>query len=107
MSAIIEQGNVETKIQNGIATVEFSHPMSNSLPGKILKKLADEIYLAGENKDVKVLNGKWGPYISVGNKNAKVPKDKDPKELTLEECLQIAKDYQPKGRRKFFKKQTQ
>lgn len=31
---IIEQGSVEFLIENGIATIEFFHPMSNSLPGK-------------------------------------------------------------------------
>lgn len=55
MSSVIEQGSVKTQIENGIATVEFFHPMSNSLPGKILNKLADEIRLAGENSEVKVI----------------------------------------------------
>lgn len=55
MSSVIEQGSVKTEIKNGIATVEFFHPMSNSLPGKILNKLADEIKVAGENSEVKVI----------------------------------------------------
>ncbi|WP_114779390.1 type I DNA topoisomerase [Botryobacter ruber] len=43
-----------------------------------------------ENPDVQVLNGRFGPYISAGKKNVKIPKDKDPKDLTLEECLALA-----------------
>ncbi len=43
-----------------------------------------------ENADVKVLNGRWGPYIAAGKKNVKIPKGQDPKSLTLEECLQLA-----------------
>jgi DNA topoisomerase-1 len=35
---------------------------------------------------VQVLNGRYGPYISDGEKNARIPKDRDPKTLTLEEC---------------------
>ena len=35
---------------------------------------------------VQVLNGRYGPYITDGEKNARVPKDRDPKTLTLEEC---------------------
>jgi DNA topoisomerase-1 len=35
---------------------------------------------------VQVLNGRYGPYISDGKKNGKIPKDRDPKSLTLEEC---------------------
>lgn len=48
------------------------------------------IKLFDGNADVKVLNGRWGPYIAAGKKNVKIPKDKDPKSLTLEECLQLA-----------------
>ena len=43
-----------------------------------------------EDKEVQVLNGRYGPYIKIGKKNFKIPKDKKPEELTLEECRQIA-----------------
>jgi DNA topoisomerase I len=43
-----------------------------------------------ENPDIQVLNGRFGPYIKAGTKNVKIPKDKDPKELTLEECVELA-----------------
>jgi DNA topoisomerase I len=43
-----------------------------------------------ENPDVKVLNGRWGPYIAAGKKNVKIPKDREPASLTLEECLALA-----------------
>lgn len=52
---IIEQGTVEFLIDNGIATIEFFHPMSNSLPGKILNKLANTITEVGNKDDVKVI----------------------------------------------------
>ena len=55
MSAIT-QGDVELSIDNsGIATIEFFHPMSNSLPGKVLAKLSKTITEAGENDSVKVI----------------------------------------------------
>jgi DNA topoisomerase-1 len=38
---------------------------------------------------VQVLNGRYGPYITDGEKNARVPKDRDPKTLTLEECQSL------------------
>lgn len=43
-----------------------------------------------ENPEVQVLNGRFGPYICVGKKNVKIPKGKEPAELTLEECLELA-----------------
>ncbi len=38
---------------------------------------------------VQVLNGRYGPYITDGSKNGKIPKDRDPKSLGLEECRAI------------------
>jgi methylglutaconyl-CoA hydratase len=39
----------------GITSIEFFHPQSNSLPGKILNELAQEIHHAGLNSDTKVI----------------------------------------------------
>ncbi len=57
------------------------------------KRVADAnrtIKLFDENPDIQVLNGRFGPYIKAGKKNVKIPKDKEPKDLTLEECLELA-----------------
>ncbi len=43
-----------------------------------------------ENPSVKVLRGPYGPYIAVGKRNIKIPKDTDPATLTLEDCLKLA-----------------
>jgi len=51
----MESGKVETSINNGIATIEFFHPQSNSLPGQLLNRLATEIENAGKNKETKVI----------------------------------------------------
>ncbi len=56
MSDAVNQGSVTFKIdEKGIGTIEFGHPLSNSLPGKILQKLADTITDLGQNDDVKVI----------------------------------------------------
>jgi DNA topoisomerase-1 len=48
---------------------------------------------------IKVLNGRFGPYITDGKKNVKIPKDKEPEKLTHEECKElIAKAPEKKGR---------
>jgi len=51
----VDQGNVTYAIEQGIATIEFSHPLSNSLPGKVLAKLADTITTLGQDDTVKIL----------------------------------------------------
>ena len=50
-----EQGTVDSKIANGIGTVTFSHPQSNSLPGALLRRLADEITAVGKNDEAKII----------------------------------------------------
>jgi methylglutaconyl-CoA hydratase len=52
---MIQEGNVVSVIENGIATITFSHPQSNSLPGAVLRTLAAEITKAGENPEAKVI----------------------------------------------------
>lgn len=49
------EGSVTLDIQNGIGTIEFYHPASNSLPGKILKTLANTLTEAGQNGEIKVI----------------------------------------------------
>ena len=61
-----------------------------------------------EAADVKVLNGRWGPYIEFGKQNVKIPKDKEPTELTFEECKALAdaeaKAPKKPGAKRFVKK---
>lgn len=49
------EGYVRPEFHNGITTIEFFHPQSNSLPGKLLEELAQEIHAAGNEEDVKVI----------------------------------------------------
>jgi len=42
-----------------------------------------------EDKDLSVLNGRWGPYISYKKENYKIPKGSDPKALTFSDCMKI------------------
>ena len=51
---------VKLDVENGIGTIEFFHPQSNSLPGEILEKLANTITEAGNNNEVLVVVLKSG-----------------------------------------------
>jgi DNA topoisomerase I len=68
------------------------------------KRKADKekvIKVFKENDSVQILNGRWGPYIAIGKKNYKIPKDKDPAALTLEDCMAIAEEAEdPKNKAK-------
>ena len=41
---------------------------------------------------MKVMNGRFGPYITYKKKNYRIDKSLDPKALTYEECLAIVED---------------
>ncbi len=67
------------------------------------KKIADanKIIRAWEEQGIQILNGHYGPYITDGNKNVKVPKGTEPKSLSLEDCqMMIAEAPEKKWGRK-------
>jgi len=64
------------------------------------KKLIKEF---DKNPEVKILNGRWGAYIAIGKENYKIPKDKKPEELTLEDCILISKQPKKPAKRGFRK----
>ena len=51
----VQDGYVKSETHNGITTIEFFHPRSNSLPSKILDVLAKEISSASNNAETKVI----------------------------------------------------
>ena len=52
--------------------------------------------------NIQVLNGRYGPYVTDKARNARIPKDRDPKSLTLEECRALLAAAPPKGGRGRF-----
>ncbi|MCR6494962.1 DNA topoisomerase I [Thermomonas sp. S9] len=55
---------------------------------------------------VQVLNGRFGPYISDGRLNGKIPKDREPASLSLEETLQLLEDTGKPARKGFTAKKA-
>jgi DNA topoisomerase-1 len=53
-----------------------------------------------QDKDLSVLNGRWGPYISYKKENYKIPKGADPKSLTFEDCMKIIAETPVKKKKK-------
>ncbi|MFP4080185.1 MAG: DNA topoisomerase I, partial [Ectothiorhodospira sp.] len=70
---------------------------------------AERFIKSFEDEGIQVLNGRYGPYITDGSKNARVPKDREPKGLTLEECRELlaaAPEKKGRGRRGAAAKKT-
>ncbi|HUC96666.1 MAG TPA: type I DNA topoisomerase [Candidatus Saccharimonadales bacterium] len=56
---------------------------------------------------IKVLKGRFGPYVTDGTKNAKIPKETKPESVTLEQAVELLKTAKPgKKRRPPLKKST-
>ena len=56
------------------------------------------IKIFDENPEVKLLNGRWGPYISFKKNNYKIPKGTDATTLTFEDCTKLI-DKEPKAKK--------
>ncbi|MBN8650359.1 MAG: type I DNA topoisomerase [Cytophagales bacterium] len=65
--------------------VELIQAKREADANRLIKSFASE-----GNTEIEILNGRFGPYIKAGKKNVKIPKGKEPKELTLEECITLA-----------------
>ena len=59
-----------------------------------------------DGSDVQVLNGRFGPYISDGRLNGKIPKDREPASLTLEEVTKLLEETGKPARRGFGAKKA-
>jgi DNA topoisomerase-1 len=67
------------------------------------KNDAEKMIQTWKDSPVQVLNGRYGPYITDGKKNAKIPKGSDPQKLTLKGC-EILLAETPEKKKRFVKK---
>ncbi|KRA46266.1 DNA topoisomerase I [Pseudoxanthomonas sp. Root630] len=59
-----------------------------------------------DGSDIQVLNGRFGPYISDGKLNGKIPKDREPASLTLEDVQKLLEETGKPARRGFGAKKA-
>jgi DNA topoisomerase-1 len=70
------------------------------------EKDANRLILDFADEGIQVLNGRYGPYVTDGEKNARIPKEvEEPKTLSLEDCKELLKNAKPgRGKKKTPKK---
>jgi DNA topoisomerase-1 len=66
--------------------------------------LANRVIKKFEGSAIEILNGRFGPYITDGEKNGKIPKDREPASLTLEEVTKLLEETGKPARGRFARK---
>jgi len=59
-----------------------------------------------EDKDLVILKGRYGPYISYKDGNYRIPKKQDPETLTMDQCYELIRNKQEKDKQKQNKSQA-
>src|SRR5919107_1761158 len=54
-NADLQNGHVHAEVEHGVATVRFGHPKGNSLPGSVLRRLADTVRELGAAPEARVI----------------------------------------------------
>jgi DNA topoisomerase-1 len=68
--------------------MKITHEEALKLYAEKLEKEKNK-YIAQFNSGIQVINGPFGPYVTDGKKNARIPKDQDPKKLTEKQCAEM------------------
>ena len=76
------------------------------LYAKKLETIANREIKIFEKEGISVLNGQYGPYVTDGKKNARIPKAVDPKSITLETAQEMLKNAKPAKKRVFKRKKA-
>lgn len=82
----------------------ISHDEALELYAAKLKAEAEK-NIADFGDGIKVLNGRFGPYVTDGTKNAKIPKDTDPKSITHDQAKEMIAQA-PAGKKRGFRRKA-
>jgi DNA topoisomerase-1 len=84
----VKQGDTYASLKPEDDPYVIELPRALQLVQERLEVIANRL-ITDFGNGVQVLNGRYGPYITDGEKNARMPKDREPKSLTEAECLAL------------------
>ena len=84
----VKQGGTYASLKPEDDPYTIELPRALQVVAEKLEMLANRLILDFGN-GVQVLNGRYGAYITDGEKNARIPKEQEPKELTEKQCLEL------------------
>ncbi len=89
----LKRGEDDPYLIEASRAIELIQEKRNAQKNKIIKEFKEE-------PDLKVLNGRWGPYINLKKENFKIPKGFEPAKLSLEDCRKIIQESSQKKKSK-------
>ncbi len=84
----VKQGGTYASLKPEDDPYTIELPRALQIVQERLEMLANRL-IRDFGNGVQVLNGRYGAYITDGEKNARIPKDQEPKELTEAQCLEL------------------
>ena len=91
----VKHGSTYASIKAPDSPYTIELPRALQLIEEKEEQIRNRIILSFDDGAIEVLNGKYGPYITNGERNGKIPKDRDPKTLTREECVALLEAGKP------------
>ena len=77
---------LDITLEQAVELIATAPPKRGQAAGPALKELGPH---PDDGKDVRVLNGRYGPYVKCGRINATLPKDMEPTEVTMELAVEL------------------
>ena len=99
----VKKGTMYASIKDGESAYTITLERARELIREKLELIANRV-ITDFGDGIQVLNGRYGPYITDGEKNAKMPKDREPKSLTHDECKALIEAAPVRRGRGAFKK---
>ncbi|HET7162611.1 MAG TPA: DNA topoisomerase I [Rhodanobacteraceae bacterium] len=99
----VKKGKLYASIRDGDSAYTITLDRARELIREKQELIANRV-ITDFGDGIQVLNGRYGPYITDGEKNAKIPKDRDPKSLTHDECKALIEAAPVRRGRGAFKK---
>ena len=81
--------NVSVGKENDIMTLNLDQALKLLATKKSDRGLLRTLGNGPDGKPIGLYKGRYGPYVKYGNKNASIPKDQEPEEVTLEQALKL------------------
>jgi DNA topoisomerase-1 len=99
----VRKGKLYASIKGDESAYTITLERAKELIREKLELIANRV-ITDFGDGIQVLNGRYGPYITDGEKNAKIPKDREPKSLTHDECKALIEAAPVRRGRGAFKK---